>query len=386
MVSQMENKMSEYIYGIHEYDKEWGNWLVQSDRTGWSLELTELSSNYSGRDFNFPNVTPIVRFNWGYGSTGTIPRPNQYDEFARRCAEFVKNSQGIKRVHIGNELSLQWEWPDGIMPTVDEYIQCYHKSYNAIKSVKPDVMITFAPPAPWNPTWGGDWIDIIPTLCNKIGHDKIDFFAIHAYTKGYSLDNFTKLQPMNPPYQHRNFSFAVLWEQMRAIPENMRHLEVHITEANGDDSWNHNQGNWIREFYHQINAWNLHPSNQKILSGILFRWNKHDTKWDISQHEPSKNDFRQVLQKGYKHGYSGAKPNISIEPKLSPDRPQIAPQRPYINAEAGLNLRSVPSIDNNVIEVIPFGKTIEILNDVGDWLNIRYGRNIGWVSSKFVNK
>ena len=379
-------EFSQHIYGIHEFDAEWGNWLVNSGRTGWSLELTELSNNYSGSNFNFLNVTPIVRLNWGYGSTGTIPRPDKYDEFARRSAEFVKNSQGVKRVHIGNELSLQWEWPDGVMPSVDEYVQCYLKCYYAIKSVRPDVMITFAPPGPWNPTWGGDWIDIIKILCDKIGHDKIDFFAFHAYTKGYDLDNFTKLQPMNPPYQHRNFSFAVLWEQMNAIPKDMRHLEVHITEANGDDSWNHNNGNWIKEFYNQINNWNQNPSNQKILSGILFRWNKHDTKWDMSNHEPSKQDFRQALQKGYKHGYNASRPNISIQPKLSPDAPQIAPRKPCVTAEAGLNLREAPVIDNNVIEVIPYQRTIEIINDMGDWLNVRYGSNVGWVNSKFVQK
>lgn len=372
--------MAKYIYGIHEYDNEWASMVRDSGVDAWSLELTELSSNFSGRDFRFDSVTPIIRLNWGYGSTGTLPLPEKYDEFAYRCAEFIKHSQGIQRVHIGNELSLQWEWPNGIMPTVEQYVQAYHKTYNAIKSVNPNIMITFAPPAPWNPTWGGDWVDIIPKLCDMIGHDKIDFFALHAYTKGYNLNGFTKLQPMDAPYQHRNFSFAVLYEQMNAIPKDMRHLEVHITEANGDGAWNGNySGQWIQEFYKQINEWNSNEHNQKILSGILFRWNKNDTQWDISQDQRSKDDFKSALQWKYEHKFTGNKPDL---PKINPKLPR--PVGPYVNAELGLNLRNAPN--GKVLTVLTNGTQVTVRLMRGDWLNVDVPNTPfqGWVHKNYI--
>ena len=86
--------MSKNIYGIHEYDERWGKLVKQVGRKAWTLLLTEISSNYNGIQWNETEITPIVRLNWGYGSTGTIPTPDKYDEFARRVGEFVKNSRG----------------------------------------------------------------------------------------------------------------------------------------------------------------------------------------------------------------------------------------------------------------------------------------------------
>jgi hypothetical protein len=369
--------MSKNIYGIHEYDERWGSLVKQAGRQAWTLLLTELSGNYGGIQWNEPNITPIVRLNWGYGRTGTIPTPDKYDEFAKRCAEFVKNSHGLKRFHIGNELSLEWEWPDGRKPTMAEYVSCYHKVYDAIKKIMPDAMVTFAPPAPWNPTFEGDWVDLIPKMCKEIGYDKIDFIAIHAYTKGYELEKFDVLQPMNPPYQHRNFSFAVLYEQIKAIPNELKHLEIHITEANGDGPWSENHsGRWAQTFYHKIEEWNRN-NQQKILSGILFRYNSHDAKWHID--DRSLNDFRESLQWNYQHNYNNYNsPPINIVPN-------VGPRFATVVAEAGLNLRKT-SVNGEILTVLNNLQTVQKIKEENGWALVVVP-NVGlegWVSAQYL--
>ncbi|MCA9329242.1 SH3 domain-containing protein [Candidatus Saccharibacteria bacterium] len=370
--------MSEHIYGIHEYSDEWHRWILENNVTGWWVELTELSGDYNGRDLRKDRLKPIVRINWGYGTTGTMPCKRDWDTYLSRLEHFLRTSKGIERLTIFNELSLKWEWCDGIMPSVEEVVELYKKTYAVTKSVNPGIKVAFAPPAPWNPTWGGDWVDIIPKLCDMIGHEKIDFFAFHAYTKGYELEKFTVLQPMDPPYQHRNFSFANLWEQMNAIPKDMRHLEVHVTETNGDDSWQHNStGRWVQSLYHHINEWNKNPESQKILSASLFRWNSGDNKWDMSRDERTKNDFRESLKHNYTHNYTGKAPQIEIKPTVGPNQGRIV-------AEAGLNVREAPG--GRILTVAKYGDLVQVRGEKEGWLNVAYNGFVGWASAEYIER
>lgn len=367
--------ISKNIYGVHEYDDRWGNMVRDAGREAWVLLLTELSGNYSGIQWDKPHIKPVVRINWGYGTTGTIPRPDKYDEFASRAEQFARNSPSIIYYQLFNEFGLSWEWPDGIMPTWDEMIACHKKVADAIKRGNPNAKVAFAPPAPWNNVFYGDWIDLIPKLCEALGPKYIDWFSLHAYTKGYSLDKFDNSQKMNPPYDHREFSFQVLYEQMNAIPKAYRHLPVIISESNGDDSWIHNEtGRWVQTYYHKINEWNKRTDTQKILAGILFRYGSHDAKWHID--DRSLEDFKQSLQWDYQHGFTGNKPAINIQPQLLPKAGYAT-----VTAEAGLNVRFLP-VTGRKVATLQFGQQVQILEKKDGW-----GRIVeGWISLEYVKE
>ena len=55
----------------------------------------------------------IVRLNNGYGADGTIPTPDKYADFARRCANYIRNSPGCTHWIIGNEPNHAQERPQG---------------------------------------------------------------------------------------------------------------------------------------------------------------------------------------------------------------------------------------------------------------------------------
>lgn len=50
-----------------------------------------------------------------------------------------------------------------------------------------------------------------------------------------------------------------------------------------------------------------------------------------------------------------------------------------------LNFRDAPSLNSNVIELIPFRTILRAINRSGDWFNVIYGSNNGWVAASLVD-
>ncbi len=74
----------------------------------------------------YSRFTVIVRLNYGYDGKGNIPPVSMYEDYAKRCAEFINGSKGVDYWQIGNEcLQLEWEWPNGIRPSLDDYVKLY---------------------------------------------------------------------------------------------------------------------------------------------------------------------------------------------------------------------------------------------------------------------
>ena len=87
-----------------------------------------------------------------------------------------------------------------------------------------------------------------------IGANNCDAIAIHAYTHGYAADLVFSNAKMQPPFDNRHYNFYTYKDQMNAIPENMRHLPVYLTEANGDReandaTWPFGNNGWIKNAY-----------------------------------------------------------------------------------------------------------------------------------------
>lgn len=84
------------------------------------------------------------------------------------------------------------------------------------------------------------------------------------------------------------------------------------------------------------------------------------------------------------------------EPKTEPERQQqpkeLAPQpeKPKVMARAtvnGLNVRPDPSTNNERIDVLALGQTVEVLTEQNNWLQVKLadGR-VGWISGAYAHK
>lgn len=270
--------MSKYLYGMHD-PGNWEDLIRNAGLEAWCVHTEAVGcdpNDRSGKDFNRPAITPVVRLNNGYGSTGTIPLPDRYGDFAARCANYVSASSGAKHWIIGNEIGLLWESPDGQRITLANYVKCYLMVHDAIKRVQHDAVIMPQPPAPWNAEVpdAPDWVKQLTDMLNMIGRDKVGAIALHTYSHGHDPRLITAHEFMNPPYQVRNFQFRAYQDFMHAIPDQFRDLPVLITESN-PDGWQDTNNGWIQEAYKEIDRWNQ-TNQQQIVCLAFYRWPNED--------------------------------------------------------------------------------------------------------------
>lgn len=364
---------SPYVYGIHDPG---GEHLLNG--RGW-IVFTETADSAPGdyRRYIDAGLGVIVRLNNGYGNgVGCIPTPDKYADFAQKCAAWVAASRGVEWLVIGNEIALAHEWPTQQPITLASYANCYRQCYDAIKAVAPNVKIAPQAVAPWNDSTpdAPDWITQLATMLNMLS-SRVDWIALHAYTRGYGLDSFATGAKMSPPYAHRHSGWETLFEFMLAIPQNMRQLPAMITEVNGNAPWATYQRGWLQEMYREIEAWNGTKGNQQIRAACLFRWARHDTRWDMSQCSQSHDDLRDAVSRGY---------------RWREDVPSAATWTGYVTAQAGVNLRTRPDRQAPVIRSVVYGDALAVHGGtVGDgtWYAVTYaGQQDGYVAAAWVSK
>jgi N-acetyl-anhydromuramyl-L-alanine amidase AmpD len=369
---------SEYIFGIHEPGGEQHmleagkpGWIVFTEAIGHD------PNNHGGVDFtpfSRRDLGVICRINNGYQPDGTIPHSSLYEQFAQRCANFVAASPGCKIWIIGNEMNYAVERPGSRMlgprvaqsQDVDEadpflrglperfnalqpeaqadgqatrgslgvrsvgsgevitpamYARCYTLCREAIHRLPghADDQVLIGAVAPWNtqttyttnPT--GDWVKYFQDILQTLGPNGCDGITIHTYTHGEDpnlIHDESKLKTF-PQYF---YNFKAYRDFMNAVPANMRHLPVYITETDQDVPWRNENNGWIRNAYAEINWWNSQPGNQQIRALILYRWPKID-KWYIEGKEGTIGDFRAALQSSYKWSpMPKPKPPVDVTP------------------------------------------------------------------------
>jgi hypothetical protein len=302
-----------YIFGLHEPGGEW--LMEEKGKRGWIVFTHGLGRD--PRDYNGYDYRPwsnrgfgiIARLNHGYGSAGTIPLPQYYDAFAQRVRNFVANSSGCHIWIIGNETNHGQERPEGQIITPGRYAACYKKCWDRIHGL-PDRehdQVTVAPVAPWNNTTAypgnetGDWVRYFSHILRSIGdlNCPVDAIALHAYTHGHEPHLIFSERRMSYPFQDRRFNFRCYQDFMGAIPQELRHLPVYITETDQNQVWeNVNQG-WVQNAYQEIDDWNTTPGNQQIRALVLYRWPKYD-KWYIEDKTGVYDDFRAAMNHEYR--------------------------------------------------------------------------------------
>ena len=340
---------SEYLYGLHDPGGE--HIMLGQDVPGWVLITVAVghdpNDHSPGDDRSFwsdyrrlsdKRLGVMVRLNNGYGGAGTLPYQQYYDNFARRCANFVRNSQGAHIWIVGNETNHPIEWPgadwdwdaapprprspdrEGEKITPDRYANCYRQVREAIHALsgheKDQVLIGAV--APWNnlTTYDGnphgDWVQYFRDLLERLGPQSCDGITLHAYTHGTDpkfIQSPEKVRDQR--FQQYHWHFRAYQDFMQAIPTNMRHLPVYITETDqGDDPWRNENAGWVRQAYQEIAEWNR-KHEQQIRSLILYRWPKVGSdKWYIDGKAGVIEDFKQALTE--RHG-PGEGPDIDVE-------------------------------------------------------------------------
>lgn len=375
---------SEFLYGLHDPGGEWimrvagcHGWVLFTEEIGFDPNDQGGSDRYAALSDEGFGV--IVRLNRGYYPNGTIPHSTEYENFAQRCANFVRNSRGAKIWIIGNEMNyaaerpgveIDWSrefarprglgWRSGslarelrdlfsitaprtrslrllVQPgepiTPERYARCYTLCRDAIKAQPghADDLVLIGSIAPWNVNTtydgnsSGDWVQYFRDLLTRLGPTGCDGITLHTYTDGYDLrfidqDHFMA----NPDFGHRRYHFQTYIDFMDAIPANMRHLPVYITEADQNLTWEDKHGSeWIQRAYAELDRWNRQPDHQQIRAMLLYRWPKvPGDRWWIEGKGAVIEDFKRAIDHRYRWN-----PEAGIEPpqtKFSPGQEVFA--------------------------------------------------------------
>lgn len=392
-----------YIYGMHDRGGE-HLLLVKETAKGWVLVTEELGadpnntggSNYT--DLAKKGLGVIVRLNHAYGTNGTIPHSSQYNNFARRVANFVNNSPGAHIWLIGNEMNFAREQPrqpGSSQPEVitpRRYATCYRLCRDAIRRLSGHAndQVIIGAPAPWNaettydadpdgkytanrlpggPNGLGDWVKYLADICLAIGAENCDGIAIHAYTHGVDPKLVTSDGKMDSPFNKYHYHFRTYRDQMNAIPSNMRHLPVYLTEMDEDEAWEDSNRGWVKSAYQEIDAWNK-AGHQQIRAAILYRWPRAD-KWHIDGKEQVQKDFQEAIAKNYQWNIATA----TIEAEVDMSSQSTTPPATEIPSRAPYRTRFT---NHNTPATVPASQTLTIsltLQNVGGRTWVREGPN-----------
>ncbi len=316
-------------YGIHDHTPSPQPWLDRVSNggaTGWITATVAIGRNpndFGGVDFRYlsdQGHTVICRLNNGYGTTGSLPAPQYYADFAQRCANFVANSQGCNIWHIGNEMNLASEWPmvNGYRNYVSpqQVAQSFRLAYDAIKAVRPNDKVLSMPMAPWAGPYGAgadhdgqplNWVTYLNQMLTAIttstpgpygtGPDGI---ALHINSRGYTYNDIHSTSQVFAAGQNLYFSFYVYKDWINlGIPQNLWHLPLYATECNGNYYWKGGhpectdtnnpscsyQSGWLQEIYAEINRWNTIEApaagKPQFRCINMYRWCANCDGWNI---------------------------------------------------------------------------------------------------------
>ncbi len=395
----------EYIYGLHESGGE--KFMLQAERRGWILELAAIGLDGKSTPADFSKLADaglgvMVRINHGYGSTGTLPTPDLYPEFAAACATYVQRSSGCRIWIIGNEPNHQDERPNHRPIVPHEYAKAYQLCRNAIRALPghEQDQVLVAGPAPWNATTTypgnekGDWVRYFVHTLMMLDDDGCDGISLHTYTHDLDVnqvngDFFHEAHG----YTHLRNEFRSYRDFMNAIPDRFRHLPVFITEADPSTrsiGWNpgHNVG-WVRAAYREIATWNSNPNHQPILSLLLYRWPQvpDQPEWSISNRAGIVEDFIQALEAEPAEDYRIPLPR-KVEPRVVLEPGVLLKKQEQwdgmVVSPLGLNQRTGPTTEHAILQLLPNDTAVKVVGELDDWLYVNAMGKLGYVSRNFI--
>lgn len=372
-------KASKFLYGMHDFDSMWAALVTGAAKTAWVVETLEIGDNPNDNSgVNFTNranygLTVIGRLNYSHHGAGTIPTKERYDEFAIRCGNYVRASQGCTLWIIGNEPNITGERPDNSPITPADYVRCYKMCRDAIKAVSLDHQVMVAPVAPYNDQTGwciDYWQEMLRELVRQ--GTETDGFPLHTYSRGPDVSSIRSEQKMDGKYSAYYNGFRAYRDFLAVVPPQMAHLRAYITETDQLDPWADINSGWVKAAYLEIDDWNNHQNGVKINSLCLYRWPKFDQWWIIGKNGVIE-DFKKTL----------STPGFLVPEGYSTSLPIVVAGGPTvtITAPAGANIRSGPGTGYAALGALPQNATVPVtgVSADGQWWQVRSPWGTGWV-------
>lgn len=271
----------------------------------WLVDTISLSQNQVPRQYNndAPGRQIIARLNNGYGDTGTLPHPDDYNDFVLQVIAHVNATSGCHRWIIGNEPNLAREWPYKVPIMPWQYAACYRLCRSAIHALAghEQDQVLVAASGPWNNelkyagNLKGDWIQYFVDVITALDGE-CDGFALHAYCHGYNVALVTSEARMEAPFLNRRYEFRVYLDYLEAIPTELRHLPVYITEANGNGPWQ--AVGLMPAMLAEINNHNG-GGGQPILNVCFFRYPDQDDGYEMVDKPPVIAEYKDAVARNF---------------------------------------------------------------------------------------
>ncbi|MGE5138714.1 MAG: hypothetical protein ACM3JD_04570, partial [Rudaea sp.] len=278
-----------FIFGVNGRGGEAP--MLAAHKPGWVVLKASVNPPNSSGDFAAlasEGLGVIVQLEYGSPARSIPPCPDEYERFARKCAEFVAQSRGARLWAIGDEPNVA---PGPAAPpdaereviTPELYARCFIRCREAIRSLPGHEQDWVIPAAtapfnyetkyPSNPT--GDWVRYFADVLLQITMQgsRADALALHALTRGIDPEQVTSEERAEEPFSNRRRHFRAYRDFLAAVIPAMRTLPVLITAARpGELGWTDGTQNWIQAACAEIDAWNSDPANQPIQALCFDRW------------------------------------------------------------------------------------------------------------------
>lgn len=281
------------LHSIHDREG-----YIEVPEGGFVVDTIAISENPQPVNYSALSSTDnwIIRVNWGYGDTGTIPIGGLVNEFVRKSAEYLLKSSGYHAAIIGNEPNHEGERPNGIFIDPEHAAWVFSTVRNLVKTQNSQIRFITPPCAPYhaNPM---PWREYLHRMLLAIeDQGSADGIGIHAYARSMNPSEATSDEKMRPPLEHDYRSFRTYLDALSEVPPSLKHLPAYITEFNPIPDWENLNTGIIRAVYDEIQHHNAKTDAQKVFCLSMFRWNHFDgQRWGIEDKPLVIEDFRQAV-------------------------------------------------------------------------------------------
>lgn len=271
-------------------------WMLANGVRGWAVETVYADQGLQTPkpvDFSVhqaAGIRVLVRWNLSYASSepgggGTLPPREQYDAFARWCADSILRSRGVWGHIIANEPNRPAERPAPHIPiTADDAADAFNRVWQLVPRT---VRLSPAAVDPTNAESGeprGYFRQMVSRLFGA------DFFALHGYAYGSDQPPSSDMRFTDHPmlWQFRAFR---MWEPLADVLHDefprFRNTPLIVTETNhlylrGSGQtrigWDADASGWIRDMYDYVRRWNESPGDQYVHGVCLYRFEGDDLR------------------------------------------------------------------------------------------------------------
>lgn len=277
---------------------------------GWCLDTVALHQNPVAQDYTSmrADINWLVRLNWGYGSVGTFPTPNQATYYVDAAIEYIMNSRGAYGFILGNEPNHENERPGGAVLHPHYVAALFVKIHGSVKSANSKIQVMPPPIAPYHAS-PIDWLYYFRSMYEEIERlgSTPDGIPIHAYLRGKNPDDLRSTAKMASPLTGQHSSFRTYQDALKSLPSRSAQAPAFITEFNPLDGWEDRDAGIIVEGVRELKEWNADKSHTQVRSFIMYRWPKYDenAKWAIEGKNGVVQDFNNAVREAeYSHQVS----------------------------------------------------------------------------------